>query len=107
MRLRPRSATRSRHRDEIDRAVRVALIAAGVATFLMCGAVAIAMVPLGTRDETAHLDYAYQVWHGRLPVFEHGLLFHPTSPALIPPVQWESQHPPLNYALVARDRGCS
>jgi 4-amino-4-deoxy-L-arabinose transferase-like glycosyltransferase len=91
----------ARHGDEIDRAVRVALIAAGVATFLMCGAVAIAMVPLGTRDETAHLDYAYQVWHGRLPVFEHGLLFHPTSPALIPPVQWESQHPPLNYALVA------
>jgi 4-amino-4-deoxy-L-arabinose transferase-like glycosyltransferase len=88
-------------RGQLDRAVRVALIAAAVATLLMCGAVAIATAPLGTMDETAHLDYAYQVWHGRLPVFENGLLFHPPPPARVPPVQWESQHPPLFYALEA------
>jgi hypothetical protein len=52
-------------------------------------------------DETAHIDYAYQIWRGHLPVFEQGILFRPTRPALIPPVQLESQHPPLFYALVA------
>jgi hypothetical protein len=55
---------------------------------------------LYTSDETAHMDYAYQVWLGRLPVFQHGLLFRPPG-ANVPPVQWEAQHPPLFYLITA------
>lgn len=54
-----------------------------------------------TADETAHVDYAVSVWHGKLPVFEHGLDFRPEPPARVPPVQWASQHPPLFYVLLA------
>lgn len=72
-----------------------------VAVGLACASTAFALLNkvLSTADETAHVDYAYQVWHGHLPVFEHGLVFHP--PANVPPVQWEAQHPPLFYALLA------
>lgn len=50
-------------------------------------------------DEPAHVDYAYQVWNGQLPVFEDGLLLRPNGAG--PPVQWTAQHPPLFYLLVA------
>jgi hypothetical protein len=83
-----RGAHSSELRDDGDRAARVALIAACLATLLMCCAVAIAMAPLGTMDETAHIDYAYQIWHGKLPVFGHGLIIRPPHPALRPSVQW-------------------
>lgn len=53
-----------------------------------------------TADETAHVDYAYQVWQGALPVFEHGVGFA-LEVGSVPPVQWASQHPPLFYALTA------
>lgn len=55
---------------------------------------------LSSSDEAAHVDYAYQVWHGRLPVFEHGLLISPGF-GKVPPVQWVAQHPPLFYVLQA------
>ncbi|WNM24362.1 hypothetical protein RN607_13415 [Demequina capsici] len=51
-------------------------------------------------DEAAHVDYAYQVWHGTLPVFEKGLVLMNTVGAH-PPVQWTAQHPPLTYVLLA------
>jgi 4-amino-4-deoxy-L-arabinose transferase-like glycosyltransferase len=63
-------------------------------------AIAFGSAPLQTPDETAHLDYAVQLWHGRLPVFGHGLAIAPSFGA-IPPVQWVSQHPPLFYAILA------
>ncbi|HEX3814414.1 MAG TPA: hypothetical protein VHX59_16385 [Mycobacteriales bacterium] len=74
----------------------------GLLLSIVCGAVAFAALSpaLNTSDEIAHLDYAYQVWHGQLPVFEHGLLFRPPV-RNIPPVQWEAQHPPLFYLLAA------
>ena len=75
---------------------------ASVALCIACGSAAFAAVSrvLSTGDETAHVDYAYQVWLGHLPVFEHGLVFRP--PVLtVPPVQVEAQHPPLFYALLA------
>ncbi len=51
-------------------------------------------------DEAAHVDYALQVWHGELPVFEEGLeLQNPTG--VHPPVQWTAHHPPLVYLLLA------
>ncbi|WP_419705595.1 hypothetical protein [Promicromonospora sp. NFX87] len=56
--------------------------------------------PLHTGDETAHLDYAYQVWTGHLPVFEDGLVLAPEAGS-VPPVQWAAQHPPLYYLVLA------
>lgn len=51
-------------------------------------------------DEVAHLDYAYQVWTGSLPVFEGGPVVRPDV-GFAPPVQWVAQHPPLYYLLLA------
>lgn len=53
-----------------------------------------------SADEAAHVDYAYQVWHGALPVFAQGLVLNPGFGS-VPPVQWTAQHPPLFYALLA------
>ncbi len=77
----------------------------GVASVIMaiaCSAAVFAAVNpiLSTHDETSHVDYGYQVWHGQLPVFEDGLVFRPPSGA-IPPVHLESQHPPLYYLIIA------
>ena len=51
-------------------------------------------------DEAAHVDYALQVWHGQLPVFEDGLILGNTV-GFVPSAQWTAQHPPLFYALLA------
>lgn len=51
-------------------------------------------------DEAAHVDYALQVWQGRLPVFEEGLELQ-NAVGVHPPVQWTSHHPPLLYLLLA------
>jgi 4-amino-4-deoxy-L-arabinose transferase-like glycosyltransferase len=85
----------------LNRAAIYGFLAAAGALLVVCMAVSSAIPPLKTADETAHMDYAVQVWHGHLPVFEKGLTFRPPAPASVPPVQWESQHPPLFYALVA------
>ncbi|WP_189670357.1 hypothetical protein [Promicromonospora soli] len=61
---------------------------------------ALVVPPLHTGDETAHLDYAYQVWTGHLPVFEAGTVLTPDVGS-VPPVQWVAQHPPLYYVLLA------
>jgi hypothetical protein len=74
------------------------LSAAAAAAFALVQAFAVA--PFVSGDEQAHLDYAYQVWHGRLPVFEEGLVLRPEH-AWIPEVQWTAQHPPLYYLLLA------
>lgn len=59
------------------------------------------LTPLfSSGDEMAHFDYAVQVWHGDLPVFEDGLAVQ-TPWGSRPPVQWTSQHPPLFYLLLA------
>lgn len=59
------------------------------------------LTPLfSSGDEMAHFDYAVQVWHGRLPVFEDGLQVQ-LNWGTRPPVQWTSQHPPLFYLLLA------
>lgn len=54
----------------------------------------------GTADEMAHLDYAYLVWKGRLPVFEDGLTIDPPF-GFHEPTQWTAQHPPLFYLAEA------
>jgi hypothetical protein len=83
------------------RALWIGLIAAAFAVAAICFAIAAISAPLATGDETAHLDYAIQVWHGHLPIFENGLQSNPPAFASVPPVQWEAQHPPLFYALMA------
>lgn len=73
-------------------------------TLLMAAALlsilALAFPALNSGDETGHMDYALQVWHGRLPVFEDGVIFRPDR-GQIPRVQQEAQHPPLFYLLLA------
>lgn len=73
-----------------------ACVAAVAGTIALIGAVP----PYAIGDETAHLDYAYQLWHGRLPEFMAGLALDPGQ-GVVPPVQWVSQHPPLTYLLLA------
>jgi len=82
------------------RFLRVGIV--GLVASIACAAAAFAALSpaLNTGDETAHMDYAYQVWMGHLPVFEHGLLWKPPAGS-VPPVQWEAQHPPLFYLLAA------
>ncbi|PZF79617.1 hypothetical protein C1I92_30195, partial [Jiangella anatolica] len=67
---------------------------------LLSAVAALAQAPYVTGDEAPHIDYAYQVWQGRLPVFEDGLSHRPDG-AWLAPVQWTAQHPPLYYVLVA------
>lgn len=55
---------------------------------------------LTSGDETSHMDYAWQLWHGRLPVFEDGVFFRPGR-GQVPAVQLSAQHPPLFYLLLA------
>jgi 4-amino-4-deoxy-L-arabinose transferase-like glycosyltransferase len=83
------------------RALWIGLVAAAISTFALCCAVAVITKPLGTGDETSHLDYAIQVWHGHLPVFQKGLQSHPPKFAVTTPVQLEAQHPPLFYVIMA------
>lgn len=87
-RIRPRSSERQ------------AVIGAMVSGMLLALLVALADAPYATGDEPPHVDYAYQVWHGELPVFEDGLQLRPDG-AWLAPVQWTAQHPPLYYLLVA------
>lgn len=67
---------------------------------LLAALVALTDAPYATGDEPPHVDYAYQVWHGELPVFEEGLELRPDG-AWLAPVQWTAQHPPLYYLLIA------
>lgn len=83
-----------------DLFVRLAVLANLAAIAALSSAYAFSQRLFGTGDEAAHLDYAYQVSHGRLPVFEHGLQIEPPW-GFVPPVQWTAQHPPLFYTLQA------
>ncbi|HMS23225.1 MAG TPA: hypothetical protein PKB09_00255 [Candidatus Saccharibacteria bacterium] len=49
-------------------------------------------------DSVGHIDYAWQVYNGRLPKFKEGTLA-PFIPRRN--VQFVSQHPPLYYTLIA------
>jgi hypothetical protein len=80
--------------------VRPLVFAAALAAILASLVQALLSPPLHTGDETAHLDYAYQVWTGHLPVFEDGLVLAPEAGS-VPPVQWAAQHPPLYYLVLA------
>ncbi len=76
------------------------VLLAALTVILAATVQALVVPPLHTGDETAHLDYAYQVWSGHLPVFEAGIVLKPDVGS-VPPVQWVAQHPPLYYLLLA------
>lgn len=82
------------------RAERLAVGCAVLTGVLLALLVSLADAPYATGDEPPHVDYAYQVWHGELPVFEDGLELRPDG-AWLAPVQWTAQHPPLYYLLIA------
>lgn len=84
----------SRRRDLI---LTLALLVVGSAGPL---AYALGQPAYSTGDEMAHVDYAYQIWTGRLPEFFEGLMLQ-TDVGYRPDLQWVSQHPPLFYALLA------
>lgn len=76
-------------------------IGAAVLVFVLFTSARALKVPLfRSADEVAHLDYAYQVWHGHLPDFYKGLVIDYQKGSGVP-VQWVSQHPPLFYLLLA------
>lgn len=78
-----------------------ALLPLAVLTAMLLSAVAaLVQAPYVTGDEAPHIDYAYRVWQGELPVFEDGLEHRPGG-AWLAPVQWTAQHPPMYYLLVA------
>jgi 4-amino-4-deoxy-L-arabinose transferase-like glycosyltransferase len=81
--------------------VRLAVVATLAAAALLAAAFALSHRLFGVGgDEMAHFDYAYQIWLGRLPVFEDGLVVNPPW-GTHPPTQWTAQHPPLFYLLIA------
>lgn len=99
IRMFTRSVARIRPRV-LGRAEPLALVCAVLTGMLLALMVALADAPYATGDEPPHVDYAYQVWHGELPVFEEGLELRPDG-AWLAPVQWTAQHPPLYYLLIA------
>lgn len=90
----PAPSSRSR------RAARVVVALAAAVAALLGVAFAATSQLYSSGDEAAHVDYAYQVWSGELPVFEDGLVIEPGF-GFQPPVQWVAQHPPLYYLLQA------
>lgn len=81
---------------DVIRAVWPSLVVAGSLLLLL----AFIYPYLTSGDETSHMDYAWQLWHGRLPVFEDGVQFRPGR-GQVPAVQLSAQHPPLFYLLLA------
>jgi hypothetical protein len=67
---------------------------------------AVSMPWTGTNDSAFHLDYVYQISHGKLPG-PYGLDFAPNGPSGTTARQYASAHPPLFYALAALVAGNS
>lgn len=86
--------------DRVTSVLRSPLALAVVTAIALSAVAAMVQAPYATGDEAPHIDYAYRVWQGELPVFEDGLEHRPAG-AWLAPVQWTAQHPPLFYAMVA------
>lgn len=84
-------------RSTVSRWTTLALLLAGGASGVWYAA---AQPAYSTGDELVHVDYAYQLWLGRLPSFFDGPLLDP-GVGFRPDLQWVEQHPPLFYALLA------
>jgi hypothetical protein len=80
---------------------RVGVGGAGAAYIGLATLLALAVPLFVPADETAHVDYAYQVGHGHLPLA--GSPLHAEFPTLgqRSGTQYVAYHPPLYYALIA------
>ena len=75
-----------------------------IANLITCAGVCVGYAlssPLyGTKDEVAHVDHAYQLWHGTLIRIGEPMRM-PQIWGYTLPFDWTGQHPPLFYLLLA------
>lgn len=94
-----RACMQSRHRISCDRlAIQVLVIAALMYTSIDMWQT-LTWPPFHSFDETAEIDYVYQLTQGHLPTFWGGVTFNPLNLQYPYDVQWRYQHPPLFYIL--------
>jgi uncharacterized protein (DUF486 family) len=79
-----------------SRAVVISMLCAVFCLTLLC---ALTVPHFGGADERLHLDYAWQLSHGKFPQFYDGAKLPLYRKP--PPVQFVAHHPPLYYALQA------
>ncbi len=66
----------------------------------VCAGYALSSPLYGTKDEVAHVDHAYQLWHGTLIAIGDPMRM-PQIWGYTLPFDWTGQHPPLFYLLLA------
>ncbi|WP_406031629.1 hypothetical protein OG801_23635 [Nocardioides sp. NBC_00163] len=66
----------------------------------VCAGYALSSPLYGTKDEVAHVDHAYQLWHGTLISIGDPMRM-PQIWGYTLPFDWTGQHPPLFYLLLA------
>lgn len=66
----------------------------------VCAGYALSSPLYGTKDEVAHVDHAYQLWHGTL-ISVGDPMRMPQIWGYTLPFDWTGQHPPLFYLLLA------
>ncbi|WP_328531751.1 hypothetical protein OG984_11740 [Nocardioides sp. NBC_00368] len=66
----------------------------------VCAGYAFSSPLYGTKDEAAHVDHAYQLWHGTLIAIGEPMRM-PQIWGYTLPFDWTGQHPPLFYLLLA------
>ncbi|MBG6097576.1 hypothetical protein [Nocardioides luteus] len=66
----------------------------------VCAGYALSSPLYGTKDEVAHVDHAYQLWHGTLIAIGEPMRM-PQIWGYTLPFDWTGQHPPLFYLLLA------
>lgn len=66
----------------------------------VCAGYALSSPLYGTKDEVAHVDHAYQLWHGTLIGIGDPMRM-PQIWGYTLPFDWTGQHPPLFYLLLA------
>ncbi|MFE6646304.1 hypothetical protein ACFVJS_07075 [Nocardioides sp. NPDC057772] len=76
------------------------LIANLVTCAAVCAGYALSSPLYGTKDEVAHVDHAYQLWHGTLIAIGDPMRM-PQVWGYTLPFDWTGQHPPLFYLLLA------
>ncbi|MEU6135264.1 hypothetical protein [Nocardioides sp. NPDC047086] len=66
----------------------------------VCAGYALSSPLYGTKDEVAHVDHAYQLWHGTLISIGDPMRM-PQIWGYTLPFDWTGQHPPLFYLVLA------
>lgn len=76
------------------------LIANLITCAAVCAGYALSSPLYGSKDEVAHVDHAYQLWHGTLIAIGDPMRM-PQIWGYTLPFDWTGQHPPLFYLLLA------